>query len=174
MQIVQDTLRRFEEGGVLFDTAADAETLLVRPRTVEDNPVPAGQSVLALALLRVAAVTGEARWREHADMIMGPLAAVVSRSPLAISALACAIDRAQAPPREVAICGPVDDQGTRRLVDIVHARWSPNLALAWGEADIALLADRPLVNGQPTAYVCERFTCNRPVTDPDELAAQLD
>ena len=172
-ELVDDALRRFEDGGVLYDTASDAEPLLVRPRTIDDNPIPAGQSVLASALLRLAALTGQNRFRESADMIMGPLAGVVARSPLAVSAMACAIDRAQTPSREVAISGPVDDERTRRLVDTVHATWSPNIVLAWGDADVELLADRPLVDGRPAAYVCENFACQRPVTEPEELAALL-
>jgi uncharacterized protein YyaL (SSP411 family) len=172
-ELVDDALLRFEDGGVMYDTASDAEPLLVRPRTIDDNPAPAGQSVLASALLRLAALTGQTRFRESADMIMGPLAVLAARSPLAISALACAMDRAQAPSREVAISGPTDDERTRRLVDTVHATWSPNIVLAWGDADVELLADRPLVDGRPAAYVCESFTCQRPVTEPDELAALL-
>ncbi len=105
-ELVEDALRRFVEGGIVYDTASDAEPLLVRPRTIEDNPLPAGQSVLATALLRLAALTGEQRFRELAETIMGPFAGVVARSPLAVSALACAVDRAQAPSREVAISGP--------------------------------------------------------------------
>jgi uncharacterized protein YyaL (SSP411 family) len=171
--LVDDALQRFEDGGVLYDTASDAEPLLVRPRTIDDNPIPAGQSVLATALLRLAALTGQNHFRESADMIMGPLAGVVARSPLAVSAMACAIDRAQAPSREVAISGPADDERTRRLVSTVHATWSPNIVLAWGDANVELLADRPLVDGQPAAYVCENFACQRPVTEPLELAALL-
>jgi uncharacterized protein YyaL (SSP411 family) len=172
-ELVEDALQRFAEGGIVYDTASDAEPLLVRPRTIDDNPVPAGQSVLASALLRLAALTGEVRFRELAETIMGPLAGVVTRSPLAVSALACAVDRAQAPSREVAISGPTNDERTRALVDTVHARWLPNTVVAWGDADVQLLVDRPLVDGRPAAYVCENFACQRPVTEPDELAALL-
>ncbi len=173
-ELVDDAIERFEDGGVMYDTASDAQPLLVRPRTIDDNPMPAGQSVLASALLRLAALTGDTRLRDHADTIMGPLAAVVARSPLAVSALACAMDRAQAPSREVAISGAAGDERTRALVDTVLRRWSPNLVMAWGTAEVELLSDRPLVDGHPAAYVCEHFACQRPVTEPATLAALLD
>jgi uncharacterized protein YyaL (SSP411 family) len=172
-ELVDDALQRFADGGVMYDTASDAEPLLVRPRTIDDNPIPAGQSVLASALLRLAAFTGDARWRTSAEAIMGPLAQVAARSPLAVSALACAMDRALAPSREVAIVGPTDNEQTRLLVETVHARWMPNIVLAWGDADVELLEDRPLVDGRPAAYVCESFACQRPVTEPEELATLL-
>ncbi|MBJ7593639.1 MAG: thioredoxin domain-containing protein [Candidatus Dormibacteraeota bacterium] len=173
-ELVDDAVRRFEDGGVMYDTASDAEPLLVRPRTIDDNPVPAGQSILASALLRLAAFTGDAALRERAETILGPLAAAATRSPLAVSALASALDRAQAASREVAITGAPHDERTRSLLDVVHRRWTPNTVLAWGNADVELLADRPLVDGRPAAYVCENFACQRPVTEPEELAALLD
>jgi uncharacterized protein YyaL (SSP411 family) len=173
-ELVDDAVRRFSDGGVLYDTASDAEPLVVRPRSLDDNPIPAGQSALAGALLRVAALTGAAWYRERADEIMGPMADVVARSPLALGSLACAMDRAQATSREVAIVGPVDDPRTLALADIVHRRWLPDTVLAWGEgADVELLAARPLVDGQPAAYVCESFACQRPLTEPAQLAALL-
>jgi uncharacterized protein YyaL (SSP411 family) len=172
-ELVDDALRRFEDGGALFDTASDAEPLLVRPRTIDDNPIPSGPSVLASALVRIAAFTGDSLVRERAEAIMGPLSAAVERSPLAVSSLACAMDRAQSRPREVAISGSPDDPRTLALVATVHSRWLPDAVLAWGNADVELLADRPLVDGAPAAYVCESFACQRPVTDPDRLAQAL-
>jgi len=172
-ELVDDALHRFEDGGVLYDTASDAEPLLVRPRTIDDNPIPAGQSVLAAALLRLAALTGDPALRERAEAIMRPLGAAVERSPLAVSSLGCAMDRALARSREIAIVGPTDDPRTIALLAVVHSRWLPEAVLAWGSADVGLLSDRPLVNGAPAAYVCENFACQRPVTDPDQLAATL-
>jgi hypothetical protein len=113
------------------------------------------------------------RHRQSAELIMGPLADVVGRSPLAVGAMACAIDRAQARSREVAISGPVRDDRTVALVAVVHRAWSPNSVLAWGDSDVALLEDRPLVDGRPAAYVCENFACELPVTEPEDLAALL-
>ncbi len=172
--LVDDTWRRFREGSVLYDTAADAEPLVVRPRTIDDNPIPAGQSVLASALLRLAALMGDVRYRARADEILQPLAAVVARSPLAVSCLAVAMDRALAPSREVAIVGPPGDASTQALLRVAQSRWLLDGVLAWGGGDVALLAGRTEVGGRPAAYVCENFACKMPVTDPDSLAAALD
>jgi uncharacterized protein YyaL (SSP411 family) len=173
-ELVDDALARFGEGGILYDTASDAQPLLVRPRSIEDNPIPAGQSALASALLRLGALSGDGRLRQRAFEIMGPLAAVVGQSPLAVSSLACAMDRALAPSREVAVSGAAEDARTQALVGTVHRHWLPDTVLAWGGGSgVELLDDRPLVAGAPAAYVCENFACNRPVTDPAELAALL-
>jgi hypothetical protein len=172
--LVDDALTRFSDGGTLYDTASDAAPLLVRPRTIDDNPVPAGQSALASALLRLAALRGDAHLRERALQIIGPMAALVARSPLGLASMACVIDRALSRSREVAISGPRDDVRTRELARAVHSTWLPDGVLAWGEPDgIELLSDRPLVDGAPAAYVCESFACRLPVTDPLEVTAQL-
>ncbi|HEY8756602.1 MAG TPA: thioredoxin domain-containing protein [Candidatus Dormibacteraeota bacterium] len=172
-QLVDDALRRFEDGGVLYDTASDAEPLLVRPRTIDDNPIPAGQSVLAAALLRIAAIDGDAAARHDAETIIGPFTAVAARSPLAITSLACAMDRAQTRSREIAIVGPAADPRTLALLAVVRRQWLPDSVLAWGDSDNALLADRAMVDGAPAAYVCENFACQRPVTEPEQLAEAL-
>jgi uncharacterized protein YyaL (SSP411 family) len=172
-ELVDSAFRRFSDGEVLYDTASDAERLVVRPRSIDDNPIPAGQSALASALLRLAALSGDAELRARAMAIVGPLAAVVARSPLGLSALAGAMDRALSASREVAISGSPDDPRTGALVRAVHARWLPDTVLAWGGGDVELLADRPLVGELPAAYVCESFVCARPVTEPDDLVALL-
>jgi uncharacterized protein YyaL (SSP411 family) len=171
--LAADALRRFSDGGVLYDTASDAQPLVVRPRTIDDNPIPAGQSTLASALLRIAAITGDADLRARAEQVMEPLGAVVGRSPLAVSAMAGAMDRALSRSREVAIVGSVEDPLTKALVKVVHHLWIPDGVVAWGDSDNALLADRALVDGAPAAYVCENFACQRPVTEPVLLAQAL-
>jgi uncharacterized protein len=172
--LVDDALVRFSDGDVLYDTASDAPPLLVRPRTIDDNPLPSGQSALASALLRLAALRGDAALRERALEIIGPMAALVARSPLGVSSLACVIDRALAPSREIAISGRGDDVSTRALLRVVQSAWMPDGVLAWGNPDgVELLSDRPLVDGSPAAYVCENFACRVPLTDPLQLASQL-
>ena len=81
---------------------------------------------------------------------------------------------------EVAVIGETGDQATERLIREVWDRYRPNLVLAAAGPEaldaakaIPLLAEKTLVDGRPAAYVCERFVCLRPVTEPSELAAQL-
>ena len=175
LALARDALTRFRgDDGALYDTAAGADDLVVRPRTIDDSPIPAGQSALADALLRLAAMTGDAELRDAAAAIITPLTTAIERSPLAIPSLACAADRLVAPSREVAIAGDRDDERTRALLAVCRATWLPTSVLAWGDAEgVPLLAGRPTIDAQPAAYVCESFVCRLPVTDPDALRAQL-
>jgi uncharacterized protein len=170
-RIVQQ--HRDADGGY-YDTAGDSEPLIVRPRTVDDNPVSAGQSVAANLFSRMHAFTGEDRWREHAMEIVAPLASVVGRAPLAVAGLAAAMELAVGPMREIAVVGDPDHPRTRALLLVVQRRFDPLRVLAWGPSgDVPLLDDRPLVDGAAAAYVCRGFVCAAPVTDPDALEREL-
>jgi len=160
--------------GNYYDTAEDSEPLIVRPRTIDDNPVSAGQSVAAQLFCRMHAFTGDDRWREHAMEIIGPLTTVVARAPLAVAGLAAAMELAVGPIREVAIAGDPADERTRALLAVAQRGADSLLVLAWGPAeDVPLLADRPPVGGVPAAYVCRGFVCKAPVIDSAALAAEL-
>src|SRR5487761_941270 len=174
--LAEEIVERFRDPAHgYFDTAADAEPLLVRPRGLEDNPLPAGQSMAAQLFLRLAALTGEGRWRDRCLEVVRPLVPAVARVPLAVSAIACVLDQAVSASREVAVAGPVEDPATRALLREVWRRYDPYRVLAWGKAGmVPLLTGRPTIAGLPTAYVCESFVCRSPTADPEELATQLE
>src|SRR5947199_6486788 len=85
------------------------------------------------------------------------------------------------PSSEVAIVGDPALEPTRALVEeVVRTRWRPNVVLAVARLDdvgsahtIPLLADRPAIDGLPTAYVCQRFVCQLPVTTATDLRKML-
>jgi len=174
-RLAGDMLERFHDPVAgFYDTALDAEPLLVRPKTLDDNAVPAGQSIAAVALLRLHALTGEERWRRATEATVAPLAQAVARSALGLGNLAWALQMLTGTMREVAVSGDRNTDGTQALVRTVQHGFDPLRVLAWGDPDaVPLLQDRPAVDGRAAAYVCRDFTCERPVTTPEELAALL-
>jgi uncharacterized protein YyaL (SSP411 family) len=166
------TIERFEddERGGFFDTAADHEQLIARRKSLEDNPIPSGSSSMAFALLRLAALSGEYGYEKSAVGVLRLLTDVAIRFPQAFAHLLQALDFHLAPVKEVAIVGP-DREPLERAV---RSRFRPHVVLAGGEADgVPLLQDRDPVDGHAAAYVCERFACRRPVTEPAELEQLL-
>ncbi|HEX6746449.1 MAG TPA: thioredoxin domain-containing protein [Longimicrobium sp.] len=180
--LADDMLARFwaEDEGIFYDTASDAEQLVVRPRDVFDNATPSGNSAAVMALLRLGELTGEARYREVAERVLGGMAEYMARVPLGFGHLLCALDFSLAAPVEIAIIGNPSSDETRALVRTASRIYLPNAVLA-GKRDgddgaddlIPLLRDRTALGGRATAYVCERLACRQPVSDPDELARQL-
>jgi uncharacterized protein YyaL (SSP411 family) len=159
------------EGGGFYSTAADAEPLLARRKDLEDAPIPSGGASASFGLLRLARLTGEARWEDAALGTLRLLHTVAVQHPTAFGHLLRALDFHVAPVLEVAIVGP--DAGP--LERVVRGGFHPHVVLAGGEPDgVPLLAGREAVGGRAAAYVCEHFTCQRPVTEPDALAALIE
>lgn len=170
-----------EESGGFFDTASDHETLIGHPRELTDNATPSGTSLAAEGLLRLAALTGEERYREHAARIVVPLAPAMVDQPSAFGHLLCALDDFIGPFYEIALVGAPDDASLREMRRAVATRYVPRAMLAvagpddaMAQREVALLAGRGLVDGQSAAYVCQGFVCKRPVTRADVLLALLD
>jgi uncharacterized protein YyaL (SSP411 family) len=165
-----------DPAGGFFDTADDHERLVTRPKDVQDNAVPAGSSMAALALLRLAALTGEGSYRTAAERAIAGVTGFVGDHPTGFGNWLTAIDFALAPVAEVAIVGDPADAGLRRLLEPVFAGYRPNQVVAVGDpatSVVPLLGGRFAIGGKPTAYVCRNFACRQPVTEPEALAAML-
>ncbi len=156
--------------GGFFSTSDDHEVLAARRKDLEDMPIPSGSSSAALALLRLSALTGEYEYERLALGVMALVHEVAPRHPQAFAHLLRAVDFHLARVFEVALVG--DD--VEALARVVRGELRPYVVLAGGPPDgIGLLAGRSAVDGRATAYVCESFACQAPVTDAAELAALL-
>ena len=177
--LLDHVLARFvdAESGSLYDTAADAEKLIRRPQDPTDNATPSGWTAAAGALLSYAAHTGAEPHRSAAERALGVVKALGPRVPRFIGWGLAVAEALLDGPREVAIVGPaLDDPATRTLHRTALLGSAPGAVVAVGapESDeFPLLADRPLQQGQPAAYVCRNFTCDAPTTDPERLRTAL-
>jgi uncharacterized protein YyaL (SSP411 family) len=177
--LLDHVLVRFtdSESGALYDTAADAERLIRRPQDPTDNAAPSGWTAAANALLSYAAHTGSEPHRTAAERALGVVKALGPRVPRFIGWGLAAAEAVLDGPREVAIVGPaLDDEGTRTLHHTALLGTAPGAVVAVGvpgSEEFPLLADRPLVGGEPSAYVCRNFTCDAPTTEPDRLRTVL-
>ncbi|GAC1316388.1 MAG: thioredoxin domain-containing protein [Chloroflexota bacterium] len=160
------------EGG-FFDTSSDHEELISRPKDIFDNATPSGNSVTADVLLRLSVHTGREEFRTAAQRILESLREPMLRYPLGFARALNALDFYLGRPKEVAIVGESDAEDTRALVREVFTSFLPNKVVAGGAARGPLLEGRQARNGQATAYVCQRYVCQAPVTDPASLRALL-
>src|SRR5450759_4935892 len=164
------------EGG-FFDTADDAETLVARPRSVEDNALPSGNAMSVLVLLRLAALTGEGRYADAAEGALGLVGTAPARYPTAFAQWLVALDWRVGPVDEIALVGAPDDPRLGRLLDVVRAGFRPRQVVVVAPdpaaSAVPLLQARFALRGLPTAFVCRGFACRQPVTEPEALAALL-
>jgi uncharacterized protein YyaL (SSP411 family) len=170
------------ERGGFFQTGSDAEALVVRPKDLYDNAVPSGNSAAAEAMLRLALFTGEHRYEDGAVSALRLVRDVLTSTPGGFGQALCALDLYLGPTYEVAIVGDREDADTKALVDeVVKARWRPNLVLAIASprdleaaGAVPLLEGRSPIGERATAYVCQRFVCRSPVTEPSALTGALE
>jgi hypothetical protein len=158
------------ELGGFFTTPSDHEQLLARRKDLEDSPIPSGSSAAALALLRLALLSGDGKYERHALGVLRLTFPLAVRHPHAFGHLLTAADFYVTPIREVAIVGPSPEA----LLRVIRSQFRPHIVLASGSANgVPLLEGREPVDGLAAAYVCEHFVCKTPLTSPDELAAEL-
>ena len=167
------------EGGFFF-TPDDHEKLLVRAKDIRDSATPSGNSVQLSNLLRLSAITGDAMLRTAADKMLSLFAADVLQSIGASERFLCGVELALVGPVEIAIVGDPADARTQALLRVAQEAYLPNRTLMLlNPADpksapqSPLLENREMVSGQPAAYVCRNYACQRPVTTAAELRAQL-
>lgn len=170
------------ERGGFYLAPADSPDLIVRPKEGYDGAQPSGNSVAASNLLRLARMTGETRWEELASGVFEAFSGHVLRSPGAHSHMLMAYGFAVGPTREVVIAGEVEDERTQEILGAIHRAFVPDkvvlLRPAVGSEELIELAPfveaQGVMDGKPTIYVCENFTCQKPTHDLAEVLEALE
>jgi uncharacterized protein len=157
-----------DEHGGFFLAPRDGERLIAQRKDLDDHPIPSGNAMLAHVLLRLARIYGDEELERRAVGVFRLLRDAIPRSPSAFGWALVGLDLHFSPPRELAVVGPPDSDVARAAL----ARWDPRAVTAVGPSEaVPLLAGKGLVDGRPAVYVCERFACRAPETDPDAFAA---
>jgi len=154
------------DGGPLYTTGTDAESLVVRPSELLDGATPSASAVAAGALLRLGALTGEDSLTAAGEALLGVLVPVAGAHPLAVAHAIAVCGLAGGGITEVVVAG---DRGD--LLETVRRRYEPTAVVASGER-----TGSPLWEGRHDglAYVCRHYACREPAGSPAALAAQLD
>jgi hypothetical protein len=165
--------------GGFFDTSDDHETLVIRPRDLQDNATPSGNAMAVTALLKLAGFTNDLRYVDIARQALAQIQSMMARYPLGFGQWLQALSYALSQPREIAIVGDPDAPDTQALLAAVRDGYRPFQVVALSApgaqpSAVPLLQDRGLVEGHAAAYVCRNFTCQMPVTKPERLRAQLE
>lgn len=161
-----------DRGGFYF-TSGDHEELLVRNKDFYDNATPSGNSVAADVLLKLAHLTGEDKYERFASTVLRLAAPQVKRHPQGFGRALSAVEFYLSPVKEIALIG----EGTAELERVLWGDYVPIKVVAIGKPghgkNLPLLANREMIDGKPTVYVCENSVCLRPVTSAAELAEEL-
>ncbi|MCZ2127247.1 MAG: thioredoxin domain-containing protein [Anaerolineales bacterium] len=177
-ELADAMLERFDDPrGGFFDAPEDAH-LLFRPKDVQDNALPCGNSLACEALLKLAAYTGEGTYRVKAESALGLVSKFVMQYPLGFGRWLWAAQLANGSLKEVAVVSKTQNVDFQNLLNAVQRDYRPNVVVAattnlQEKSAVPLLENRPTLDGKATVYVCERFACKQPTTDAEKLIAQL-
>lgn len=169
-----------DEKGGFYDTGRSHETLVIRPKDVLDNAMPSGNSMATLALLRLGAYLDDSSYRQSANRALNLLGQALGEQPQAFGHWLVGLDWMLTPTTEVAFIG--ESAGIAPFIETLYRRFFPNKIVVYAPNDAAaaeagaflpLLRERVLREGHPTAYLCENFVCQLPVTDVAAFKAQL-
>ena len=182
LQEMQDRLFFDEKNGGYFSTSGKDKSVVLRMKDDNDSAEPAASSIAALNLLRLSQIADRKEWQERAQKTIAAFGPTLSHFASAMPQMLVALDFSSSKPRQIVIAGKKDAPGTKALVTEVHRHFLPKttLFLADGAEGQKYLGEKneairamSMVDGKPTAYVCENFTCKAPVTDPKALAELL-
>ena len=165
------------EGG-FFYTADDHEELIARTKDLHDGSTPSGNATAAAALLRLAALTGRAEFREKAEATLRAYRGLMAENPAAAGMMLLALDFHHGPEEEVAVVGPAGEPETARALRAIRGRFAPDRVVAFHDPEcgppaaiIPLLADRPVRDGRVTVYVCRNYACDAPLIGAEAVEA---
>ena len=178
--LANEMLAHFTDAdGGFFDTRDDHETLLLRPKDLQDNATPSGSALAACALLQLAAFEGRSNWNRLAQVMLAEIQDFMVRHPSAFAQWLQAADFALGPVYEVAIIGEAGSSLTQELLRTLWGTYRPRQVTAMttfppDSGAPALLRERSMIQGRTTAYVCQGFACLRPTCSPEIFSDQLD
>jgi uncharacterized protein YyaL (SSP411 family) len=177
-QLADEMVSTFADShGGFFDVPAESANLLYRPKDLQDGATPSGNALACEALLKLASLTGESRYRDLGESALTLVTTQAGRYPTAFAGWLNAADFALSGNRQLAILHP-RGASPGGMLSVVNSTYRPNLVIATtsypppNDAP-ALLAGRPLVDDRPTAYLCQDFACKLPTNSPEDLQRQL-
>jgi len=192
LKLNDDLIRLFcdEKSGGLFLYGIDGEQLIARPKEIYDGAIPSGNSVATLNFLRLARLTGRFDLEEKAKLQFATFSQNLQSVPRGQTYFLMALMFAEKPTNEIMIiCKDESHDGSndesnvkdsRRMVNIINEEFRPfTVSMVYSKDKSTLSEVAPFVvdykmkDDKTTAYICENFTCNKPVTSIEEFRRLL-
>ena len=170
-----------EESGSFYSTSKNHERLLMRYQDGADGATPAGNAVAASALARISYHLDQPQLREAAIRAIKVYGRMIERFPRGFAKSLCVVDFLLDPPLELALAGRRGSPDLEAIQRVIGSHYLPNRIQAVfdpdsGDSDhdaLPLLTGKELIDGQAALYICRNFSCEAPLTDPEQVEATL-
>ncbi|MCS7024279.1 MAG: thioredoxin domain-containing protein [Bryobacteraceae bacterium] len=183
-QLATKIVELFEDkrDGAFFSTPEEAADLVLRIKDDYDGAEPSGNSAAVLALLRLSAMTADPSLEEVAQRAFRAFAGRLKSQPVTLPLMLSAYMLTEKKAKQIILAGEKSSPTMSQMFAAIRRRFLPHaVVLLLDEASRPVLSQwiptadamRPL-NGLPTAYVCENFTCQQPATDLEQFRKLLE
>jgi hypothetical protein len=171
-----------KEHGAFYSTAAGESELVLRIKEDYDGAEPSGNSMAVLNLLRLAEITHSEDFRKSAERALAAFAPRMMAAAMGVPQMLVALEFSLSKPKQIILAGERSASATLQLRRVVDTLFVPNkvvVLIEGNESQAMLSAYQPIIAGmeackdRATAYVCENYTCQLPVSDPEKLAGLL-
>jgi len=182
LRLQNDMIKHFwdKENGGFFFTSDYSEKLLVRYKDFRDGAIPSGNSIAFLNLIRLARMTGKAHYEEKAATLAKAFSSHEEGTPRQNTMFLAALDFFIGPAYEIAIVGDLDSKKAENMLHAIRTRFVPNKVMLFKKENNTSLENlagftkgMKTIAAKTTAYICQNFACNRPMTDIDEILKTL-
>ncbi len=170
LRLTADMLRLFgESNGGLYDTGSDAETVLVRTKSIDDGVTPSGNSLAAMNLLKLGRIIGDEGMVREGERLLHAFMGKVAKQPAAYLNFLAAVDYLNLLPTEITLVGSREATETEAMLREIHRRFIPGLVLRFEEDD-----QTTATGGGTIARVCADGACYPQLSAALELEKLLD
>ncbi len=172
-QALSHTILAFfkDPSGGFFDTATDAEALIVRPKSYFDSAMPSGNGAASLLLIKLARLTSTDSLEQTALEAVLHMQEVMQRQPTGFGSLSRVLEQHLAAHQEIAISGDLEREDTQAMLKVIRQKYQPHTAIAAGNALLPLLENRRSL--EPKVFICENMACQMPIDNLEALAKAL-
>jgi uncharacterized protein YyaL (SSP411 family) len=133
LQLAETMLEHFADSeGTLYDTSDDHETLVTRPRDLQDNATPPGNAMAVTAVLKLAGFTNGFRYVNTAHQALAEMQLMMRQYPLGFGQSLRALAYVLSKPREIAVVGDPNSDDTQALLRVVRSGYRPFQVVAFG------------------------------------------
>ena len=182
LRLNEEMMKRYgdPEGEGFFFTQQGDDSLLTRTKDFYDSAHPSGNAMATLNLLRLYEFTGNEALKASALKLLGQISGALAQAPAAFAQSLIALDFTLSSPMEIAVVGDRKDRATASLLRAVRKTFAPAKVVAWSQkgeegnaARIPFLEGKIPIGGKPTVYICQNYTCKKPLSDPKEIVEVL-
>ncbi|PKM94569.1 MAG: thioredoxin domain-containing protein [Firmicutes bacterium HGW-Firmicutes-1] len=183
-QYLQKAIKLTEDMIVFFDDekaagfflyGKDSEQLIARPKEIYDGALPSGNSVATYTLLMLSKLTGNEMYEEKANQVLKYFSSKLKEAPMAYTMMLCARMYAVHTTKEIVLAGNREDKLLKEMINSIHMRYLPFATILLNDGNGKLegindFASKQIaIDEKATAYICENFTCHKPIFNLNEL-----